>query len=185
MPNRGGDHDTAPTVRRHERPGAPRATVRPVAHPSPDGGLASTIADTPLDRLTGLVDRTPFLRVVDGLTHARDGAFGVVLLRFDATQPCLEVGARVQGLLRPGDVAARWSSDELVVFRHPLDDVDDLEALADDLLGALRSLGADVEVRSSSDSCDSPSSLLSHARCASDTSAPGAASPRHATPAAG
>ena len=159
------------------------ATVSAITRVVADDRHSPALADASLDAVTGLLARAAFARLVGRLRHGDSGPFGLVVARFGGPPPA-EAGRQVQACLRAGDVAARWSGDELVVLRHPLTAGEDLADLAAELRSALAPLGAtSVEVRRSSADADSPAALLaSPARRASGTAGPGGDGPRPASP---
>jgi diguanylate cyclase (GGDEF)-like protein/PAS domain S-box-containing protein len=133
------------------------ATVSVIARVAAD--QPQVLHDTALDAVTGLLGRASFMRVAGGLRHRDGERFGVVVARF-RDMPA-GAGQALQACLRAGDVAARWSADELVVLRHPLDDVRHLDELATDVTAALGPLGVKfVDCASSSDEQPSPVDLL-------------------------
>ena len=134
-----------------------------------------------IDATTGLLGRASFTRMTGGLRHDDSGRFGVVVARFRDLPAA--AGQALQACLRAGDVAARWSADELVVLRHPLDDVASLEELATDITAALGPLGVKlVDCNWSSDEHPSPADLLTPFRRASGTEASDADEPRPSSP---
>jgi diguanylate cyclase (GGDEF)-like protein/PAS domain S-box-containing protein len=143
------------------------AMVRDVTERRP---TALSMGAPPLEPRTGLLARHAFLRLVRPVSHAGAGPFGVVVARFPGTPPA-GTAARLAGHLRPGDVAASWRDDEVVVLRHPLHDPVELDALAAVLAGELGA--AAVEVRRSRAGTDTVESLLRRT-CPADAEDPAA-----------
>lgn len=145
--------------------------------------LASALDESPLDPATGVLTKGAFLHLVGGLRHVPDAGFGLVRVHFDAAIPGA-AGAALRSVLRAGDVAGRWRHDEVVVLRHPLRTPSEADALAAAVDDVLTAHGAtSVEVVCSTTAEESPLSLLTPARRASDTAALGAAGHRPASPA--
>ena len=118
------------------------------------------------DRLTGLPNRALF---VDRLTQSlaalarQDGALAVLFLDIDHFKVIndslghdagdgvlVELAARLEALMRPGDTVARFGGDEFVVLchgvEHPAEAVHLAERLAEGLSGSLHVDGSEVVV---------------------------------------
>jgi diguanylate cyclase (GGDEF)-like protein/PAS domain S-box-containing protein len=164
------------------------ATVSAITQDVTDRRLASAVTPTAIDPVTRLLARRPFDRLVSGLRHGDSGRFGLVRVAFGDTTIAPDVGPAVRGCLLAGDVAARWSTDELVVLRHPLGSPVDVDDLAARIGTALRPFGAAVvQAWCSADEGDSPATLLARAATpapgASGSAAHDAAAGRPASPA--
>ncbi len=151
--------------------------------PDDDELLASALDESPLDPATGVLTKGAFLHLVGGLRHVPDAGFGLVRVHFEATVPG-HAGAALRSVLRAGDVAGRWRHDEIVVLRHPLRSPGEADALAAAVDDVLVPHGAtSVEVVCSTTAEESPMSLLTLARHASDSAVHGAGGRRPASPA--
>jgi hypothetical protein len=131
----------------------------PVVTDLTDVHVATAMTAPVLDASTGVLARAPFLRVADGLRHAADDAFAVVVATFDAEVP-VEAGAALRSVVQAGDVTARWSARRLVVLSHPATP-GTADATRAAVAGALGPLGAvDVDVRLSGPASPTPLDLL-------------------------